>query len=248
MRTPAQLYKFHSANLARVEDALDQVEIHLRCAVATQDRKSQKALLPLYSLMIGASAETQLMKILHEPKAFTELQKQAIINSRVHLDRWHKLLESAVRNHHGLNEAKAISDATIPATDYFYFRELNQLLDHQLKIVIELRNKMAHGQWEYPFTDNFQDVSSDKMRILRQENLLTLKFKRSILKYLLFIIRDVAVSRLAFHRDFDTQYARMKHAMRNLQTRDYEKYRDSLIRKKQRGRVKELANYRAAVR
>jgi len=246
MKTQAQLYKYHSANFARVEDALDRVEIHLRCAVATEGKKSQKALLPLYSLMIGASAETQLMKILHEPKAFTESQQQAIINARSHLDRWHKLLESAVRNHHGLNETTAISDTTIPATDYFYFRELNELLENQLKIVIELRNKMAHGQWEYPFTDDFKDISSNKMRILRKENLLTLKFKRSIVKYLLFIIRDVAVSRLAFHRDFNTQYARMKHAMRNLQKRDYEKYRDSLIRKKQRGRVKELANYRAA--
>jgi len=104
MKTAAQLYKYHTANLARIEDALDRVELHLRRAVASEDRKSQKALLPLYSLLIGASAETQLMKILYEPKVFSEEQKHDIIGTKTHIDRWHKLLELGVRNHHTLNK------------------------------------------------------------------------------------------------------------------------------------------------
>lgn len=246
MKTPTQLYKYHTANLARIEDALDRVELHLRRAVASEDRKSQKSLLPLYGLLIGASAETQLMKILYEPKVFSEAQKKDVIGTKTHIDRWRKLLEFSVRNHHTLNEKTPITDETIDAIDFLIFAELIGLLENDLKIIIELRNKLAHGQWEYPFTEDFSDVSSDKKKMLDHENLLTLKFKRSILKNLLFIIRDMAVSHRTLHRDFNAQYRRLKNAKFNLRTRSYEKYKNSLIEKKRRGRVKELANYRAA--
>jgi hypothetical protein len=246
MKTPEKLYKYHTANLARIEDALDRVELHLRRAVALQDRKSQKALIPVYSLLIGASAETQLMKILHEPKAFSEEQKINVIGTKAHIDRWHKLLEFAVRNHHKLNDRTLISNETINATDFLIFTELNGLLDGELKIIIELRNKLAHGQWEYPFVEDFSDVASDKKRLLDHENLLTLKFKRSILRNLLFIVRDMAVSRRTLHRDFDVQYRRLKHAKRNLRNRSYDKYKSSLIEKAKRGRAKEISNYKAS--
>jgi hypothetical protein len=245
LKTPAKLYKYHTANLARIEDAIHRVELHLRRAVASEDTKSQKALLPLYGLLIGASAETQLMKILYEPTVFSEAQKEEIIGTKTHIDRWRKLLEFAVRNHHKLNNKTAITVETIDATDFLILTELDGLLENDLKIIIELRNKPAHGQWEYPFTDDFSDVSSTKKKLLDDENLLTLKFKRSILKNLLFIIRDMAVSHRTLHRDFNVQHRRLKAAKRNLHNRSYEKYKNSLIEKATRGRAKELSNYKA---
>ena len=93
--------------------------------------------------------------------------------------------------------------------------------------------------------EDFSDVSSEKKKLLNHENLLTLKFKRSILKNLLFIIRDMAVSHRTLHRDFNAQYRRLNDAKRNLHNRSYEKYKTSLIEKAKRGRAKELSNYKA---
>jgi len=245
MKPPEKLYKYHTANLARIEDAINRIELHLRRAIALEDRKSQKAMLPLYGLLIGASAESQLMKILYEPSVFTDVQRQAVIGAGSHINRWYKLLEISVRNHNSLNDKTQISRETINATDYLIYSDLQTLLGNELKIVIELRNKLAHGQWEYPFNDDFTDISSEKKRLLDAENLLTLKFKRSIIKNLLFIVRDMAVSHRTLHRDFNTQYQRLTHAKRNLKTRQYAKYSQSLVDRRKRGRAKELANYKA---
>jgi hypothetical protein len=62
MKTQAQLYEYHSANCSRIESAIKRIALQLRRAVACEDRHTVKAFLPLYSLLIGASAETSLLK------------------------------------------------------------------------------------------------------------------------------------------------------------------------------------------
>ena len=40
---------------------------------------------------------------------------------------------------------------------------LNSLLEAELRPVIELRNKFAHGQWSYILTNDEEDVNSKQM-------------------------------------------------------------------------------------
>lgn len=247
MKDPFKLYKYHSANYARINDAIKRIELQVRRAVATEDRKTLKALLPLYGLLIGASAETHLLKILFEPGAFDQVQRGWVLEERIHLDRWKRLLDIAFRTHHGLNPKTPLTKDTLPIRDFHIYEELRGLLDNELKIVIEMRNKLAHGQWEYPLDDELSDVLAHKKKLLNQENLLSLKFKRTIIANLLAMIRDLAVSKRTLHRDFGVYYSRLRNASRNLGRRSYEKYKQSLIVKRQRGEKKKLENYRAAL-
>jgi hypothetical protein len=248
MKDSSKLYKYHSANCARINDAVKRIELQARRAVGAEDRKTLKALLPLYGLLIGASAETHLLKILFEPAAFDHDQRRTVLRETKHLERWNRLLETAFRAHNGLNPKTLVTKDTLPIGDFHIYEELRGLLDNELRIVIEIRNKLAHGQWEYPFNDEFDDILADKKKLLNQENLLSLKFKRSIISNLLAIIRDLAVSRRTLYRDFRLYYERLKNAKRNLGSRSYEKYKESLIAKRARGDRKKAANYlRAAV-
>lgn len=235
MKDPAKLYKYHTANCRRVVDALNQVEFQGRRAVAREDRKALKALLPLYGLLIGASAETRLQKILFEPGAFDDAQRTSVISESSQFDRWKCLLNVAFRAHNGLNARTALTKDTLPIDDFLLYQELGQLLDHELRIIIEIRNKLAHGQWEYPLNEACTGVLQDKKRLLNQENLLSLKFKRTIIDNLLSIMRDLAVSHGTLQRDFGVYYDRLRNARRNLAKRSYEKYKKSLIEKKKRG-------------
>jgi len=244
MKAPAQLYKYHTANYRRVVDALNQVERQGRRAIAMEDRKALKALLPLYGLLIGASAETRLQKILFEPGAFDDLQRAAVMNANSQFDRWKRLLDVAFRAHNRLNPKTALKKDTLPIREFLIYEELGELLDHELRIIIEVRNKLAHGQWEYPLNEDCTDVLQEKKKLLNQENLLSLKFKRTIIDNLLSIMRDLTVSHGTLQRDFEMYHNRLSHARRSLANRSYEKYKQSLIEKRKRGDLERVANYR----
>lgn len=244
MKDPLKLYRYHCDNSRRIVDAIKRIELQARRAIAVEDRKTVKALLPLYSLLIGASAETHLQKILFEPRAFTPIQREAIARESTQLGKWKRLLDVAFRAHLRLNPKTALTKDTMPIQDYHLYIELGQLLEHELKIIIELRNKLAHGQWEYPLNDDNSDVLPDKKKLLNQENLLSLKYKRTIIHNLLSMMRDLAVSHGTLQRDFGVYYNRLRHARLSLANRSYDKYKQSLILKRQRGDKERKANYR----
>jgi hypothetical protein len=243
MKSPAKLYKFHAANCRRVVDAIKRVELQARRAVAAEDRKTLKALLPLYGLLIGASAETRLQKILFEPGAFSDGQRALVTNEGSQIDKWKRLLDVAFRAHNGLNPRTALTKDTLPIRDFHLYVELGQLLDHELRLIIEIRNKLAHGQWEYPLNEDNTDVLQEKKKLLNKENLLSLKFKRSIIDNLLSIMRDLVVSHGTLQRDFQVYYNRLRNARQSLASRSYEKYKQSLIAKRKRGDLARVANY-----
>jgi hypothetical protein len=54
---------------------------------------------------------------------------------------------------------------------------LSEMLAKDLSSIIELRNKLAHGQWVYPLNNDSNDVAQEQMDALRVENLLSLQFK-----------------------------------------------------------------------
>ncbi len=49
-----------------------------------------------------------------------------------------------------------------------------------LRILIEIRNKLAHGQWIYPFNNEGNTVDPDKFKLIDKENLQSLQFKYSL--------------------------------------------------------------------
>lgn len=244
MKTQAQLYKYHCANRGRIESAIKRISLNLRRAVASEDRHTIKAFLPLYGLLIGASAEASLQKILCEPTPFTIGRREHVLESSTHLERWKRLVDAAFRTHFGLNEKTPLDKNTIPLQEFAIYTELVDLLDHELRIIIEIRNKLAHGQWEYPLNEDCTDVLPEKKKLLDRENLVSLELKHSIIDNLLKIIRDLSVSHRTVVRDFPLFYRRIQNARCRLTTVSYDKYKLVLVARRKRGLKKRTDAYR----
>ena len=235
-------YKFQVKNHQRINHALDILENLIRRSIATEDRDTYKALFPLYILLIGACAEARLLKILMEPGQFSQDEITEILKSNTHKDKWLSLirvsfLKRAVRP---INEI--ITSNNLDRIALHIYRDLETLVESELKIIIELRNKFAHGQWEYPFS-NWEypflleklKISPEHGKLVNKENLLTMLLKRKILDKVLDIIRDLGICRKAFPRDFDKYYKRIESVQIQIKTRSYKKYKDSLINKYKKG-------------
>lgn len=236
MKSREKLYEFHVANLKEIDNAQKRVALSLRASIASSkpDTYSFKC---LYALLLGAWAEVRLQKLLYETQGFSLSEIEIVKAESSQLKKWEKATELAFRKQYGVPKAR-LTPSTLPHSAHSRYMTLSEMLKNDLVTVIELRNKLAHGQWIYPLNDAGTDVVTPQKLALINENLLGLQFKKTLLEILSSIIHDLVVSRTTFERDFDKQFNKIVQTRRNLRTRDYEKYEQDLREKYQRGKVK----------
>jgi hypothetical protein len=240
-RNPSKLYSQHVANFRELEAALGSVARLARSAIASGDpERSLRTLLRLYSLLIGAWAECCLLKLLHEEFGFSQDERLVILARGTQLEQWESTVDTAFRKHFGISNAK-LSATTLGATPSARRDLLLKILRDDLRIIIEIRNKLAHGQWIYPFNSAGTGVENDKYVLINKENLLSLEFKLAMIGHLANSIHDLVVSPRTFDRDFDSHFKKLFQVQINLKRRDYAKYAKSLVDSRQKARSKRAA-------
>ncbi|MGD1156377.1 MAG: hypothetical protein ABSA41_11155 [Terriglobia bacterium] len=235
MKSPDKLYRFHVENLRAVQVGLDKVLAAGRRSIALRQASAVPTYLRLYAFMVGAWAECRLLKLLYEPAAFSDAERQTIRDETA-LVRWVKVVETAFRRHY-LIPAATLQPPALPKTAHVRLQVLTSVIQDDLRWIITLRNKLAHGQWAYPLTDDLEDIAQEQMDALRTENLLSLKQKASLIEWLCASIHDLVVSLPTFNRDFDRHFARIEQTRRNLATKDYARWVSQIKTKHDRGQA-----------
>ncbi|EMC8463236.1 hypothetical protein ACRRGR_003227 [Vibrio alginolyticus] len=233
---PSKMYGYHVANLQEIELALGHTFRLAKDSISSKDpQQSLRSLLRLYSFLIGAWAETRLNKLLHEEFGFCEEKRAQIESQNSQLDRWKLTIDLAFRKHHKVPKAKL--NAVTLGVDHSARRDaLHETLENELRIIIEIRNKLAHGQWVYPLNNECTKVENDKYLLINKENLQSLRFKFSLINNLADAINDLVVSPVAFERDFEEHFRKLNQVRINLQTKDYKQYESALISKREKAR------------
>ena len=237
MKPPKKLYKFHVANLREIDHAMERVARSLRVAVKEGDETTASSFMRLYGLLLGAWAECRLRKLLFEPTGFDITERQAILAKNTQIEQWQTAIELGFRRQYKVSKAPLTVD-NLSHSAFTRYTTLLAMLTNDLRSVIELRNKLAHGQWIYPLNNEGDDVAQEQMDALRVENIMSLQFKKALLTSLASAIHDLVVSRPTFERDFDSHYQHIVETRRNLQKRDYQAYVDKERQKYKRGQAK----------
>lgn len=234
------LYRFHVKNLQSISKALKQIERSLHHAISTDNHALVESFTRLLALTLGAWAETRLSKLIYESNGFSVQERGVIRSESTQFDKWKKSIEVAIRAHYQIPNGP-LTDINLGHSVYSKYQTLQNILEDDLKPVIEMRNKLAHGQWIYPFTENL-DLSVPQKTAIENENVLSLQFKYQMLVHLSQIIHDLVVSRPTFERDFDLNYRRFAGTKQNLTNRPYAKYKIWLKNRYERGKAKKQAN------
>lgn len=229
-----QLYKYHVKNNRSVEIALKNTSTAARKAISEENHPATKSFVSLYALLLGAWAENRLKKLLYENHGLSEQDRNKIIAQPSQIEEWKKLIEVAFRKHYHIPTAD-LNENNLPFMATAQYNALSEILEKDLKNVIEIRNKLAHGQWIYPLNNNENDVEPEKYNTLNQENIAALQYKKSLITSLSDIIHDLVVSLPTFERDFNKNYKLISNTRKNLKNRSYEKYATSLVEKRKRG-------------
>lgn len=237
MKTPRKLYQFHVANLREIDRAMERVARSLRNAISRGDETMVSSFMRLYALLLGAWAECRLQKLIYEPKGFDDSERDIIQAKRTQLERWQTVIDVAFRRQYRVTKAPLTTDS-LPHSAYSRYATLSDMLENDLRSIIELRNKLAHGQWVYPLNNDGNDVAQEQMDALRIENLLSLQFKKKLITSLSAALNDLVVSKPTFERDFDNHFRLIIETRRNLQNRDYMDYVTNMRQKYQRGKAR----------
>lgn len=237
-RNPSKLYKYHVANLRELELAISHTGRLAKAAIASKDpQKSLKSLLRLYSFLIGAWSETRLKKLLHEEFGFTDLERNQIEKSELtQFEKWEKTVDLAFRKHHKIKNAP-LNEQSLGVARAAQRTALQRVLSQKLRIIIEIRNKLAHGQWVYPFNNEGTNVESDKYKLINKENMQSLQFKYALVGHLADAVHDLIVSPETFERDFESHFKKVLQVQRNLETKDYAKYESGLVSRREKARA-----------
>lgn len=110
------------------------------------------------------------------------------------------------------------------------------LLDHDLREIIETRNKLAHGQWSYGLTEDGR-ISTEITGRLRTVNTLALRYQDSIAEDLANAVGDLLLPGKLFDVRFDEHYRKIKSSHESLKNIDFKAHIESLKKSKMHVRV-----------
>lgn len=222
-------YKAHVLNLRELENAHRHFNRQLNNAVASENLVAEKAFLKVYLLLIGAWAEVRLLKVLFEPNGFNDDDIIRIMENGTLLGKWKDAVYLGFCKRYGvvgeLTEIKIGFDALAK------YNKIESLLNGDLKPIIEIRNRLAHGQWARTFNTDLTDISQERMEQLNVENPLSCKAKKKIIECMAIIINDLVVGREAFERDFNKHCNLLSTTNERLQQQSYENWKNIQISK-----------------
>ena len=233
MPTRRSLYHYHSVNHSAVHRGLRHLALSIRSAIARGHVSTEHSLVKLYVLLMAAWAETRLLKLIHEKDAFTVRERALLLNESSQLPRWKATIKKAFQKHY---KTTRLNETTLGVANYARFARMQEILDNEFALIIELRNRLAHGQWVFLLNTSGDTVNECYMAAIGRENFVRLQYKKNVLFHMGAIIHNLVVSKPWFEEAFDTHYRAILDSMRNLETRSYSEYRQQLRTKLQRGR------------
>ncbi|MGN7809472.1 hypothetical protein [Flavobacterium sp. 22076] len=242
------MYKKWCENVSTLESAIEQIQRDLRFAISKKENTNIYSYTKLLSYLTVCWCEARIMKLIYEPeytytnksgsftkqKSFSQTEIEDIYTSSTLKDKWLKALQIAISKHHNV-PFNINFPASLPFTSRVRYLEIEDLINNQLLSSIELRNRIAHGQWKQAFTNDLKNFSQTHTTALRTENIVTLQLNYNIFKILAQLVHDIASSPSTFNRDFDKNYQVLEQNKLNLHNRNYTDYCDKLVAKYTRG-------------
>lgn len=229
-------YEALKSNYRSVATALTHIERAVNAALRNADEPASKALTNTQMLLVAVKAEARLQKLMHTPGWLDEPQQAYILSASSRIDRWQRLIEVGFRKRYGKTKRKVPLADQLDHDAAARYRTLLEILEQDLRGVIEIRNKLAHGQWSYGMTEE-GTISPDLTRRLRTTNTLELRFQDSIAEDMANAVGDLLQPGRQFEESFNGHYRKIKSSHDHLANLDFQAHVKRLRESKRNVRV-----------
>ena len=200
------LYVLQSKNVRK----LKKVEANLVRTINTYLKKNDSFQVELntklYALVYCTLSEAQFIQIVNTPDGFmdTEIEKiKAEKNRNGVVKAWELLFDMAFEK----VDVNWKTNADLQSRR----NELQNILDNYIKTPSELRNKIAHGQWDFAL--NRENTAENTTKTLELTNLTVIQITiwSEVHQFLGLIVRDLIQSpKSGFHRNYWTNLVKLQ--------------------------------------
>lgn len=180
---------------------------HLRAA--RKDTKvSDLSLNNIFSkLLLGlwvSLLEIEFNLLITENEHFTKsFLKEISISRKTLTQKWKALLDYYFKKIYFKKQDRALTISNLGHTAFHRYETLKNIIQKDLALFVELRNRVAHGQWAVAFNtdllDKNQDLTTHMWKLTKKEMLLL----KSLHKNLPPIFKLLITSKKTFERDYD---------------------------------------------
>jgi hypothetical protein len=207
-----ELEKAHIANRRQLEKAITQINLVLNSAIKSNNKEREYVSTRLLVFLWMSWAETSLNALVYKQPHVNEVIRRKVLGVRREIDKWHILIDEFFKKHYLSKKQTSIKRHNIGHSAYTKYQTLKEIIEKEISIFIEIRNRLAHGQWKVALnteaTSKSQDITT-KIWTLSKKEILYLK---STLVNLNKILNDLICSKFTFERDFDPYIARIDKA------------------------------------
>ncbi len=181
------------------------------------DNIYSKLILPLWVSIL----EIEFNILLCESPAFTrKFVDYTNLGSLSEYDKWTVLTTYFFKEQYLKgNHKRELTEITIGDTNYHRYCTIIEVIDNDIKPFIELRNRIAHGQWAVAFNIGGSDTNqkiTQKAWTLSKRDLILLK---AFVENLPPLLKVLIVSKETFERDYDQLMNRINLAKKDVDIR-----------------------------
>ncbi|MGI2107371.1 hypothetical protein ACRN9A_19770 [Shewanella frigidimarina] len=174
-----EIGKAHSKNRAKIKKAITQLNRSLNQAIKENKKELEHANVRMIIIMYAAYLESTLSYLLYSYETQIKIQSvNYILDKRSEYDRWAGFIEFTFRRNFLAGKRKALNLVNLKHTNFQRYTYITELLDNDVRAIIEIRNKLAHGQWAIAFNSDGDEKNKDvttKLWTLSKKDVLTTK-------------------------------------------------------------------------
>ncbi len=179
-----QFHKDFNKNLLILKSARKEINSSINDALRNDDDHSLKIYTNLYLLIYTSWTEALLVKLIHTPFGFTQEEKLKILKPKNVLNKWEKCINIAFSKFRK-------SGSEIPNKK----RKIKKLIYKYIQTQANIRNKIAHGQWEYPLFSKNMSHDPDILIYMQTIDVIQIDVWFKIFKEISEIVRGLIDSR-----------------------------------------------------
>jgi len=157
--------------------------------------------------------EVEFNLLISENKHFTkDFMTEVDIENLSIVDKWDSLNNYFFKAQYFKHQERELNELNLGLTNFSRYIAIHNFIQNNLKAFVEMRNKLAHGQWAVSFNwsgnDKNQQLTTNIWKLSKKEIMLI----KSISKNLPPLMKLLITSKKTFERDVDRHMHRLLKA------------------------------------
>lgn len=193
----------HTKNRRKVQIAISHLTRALNTAIRRHEQDSIYVHARCLIILWVALYENSMDCVLHSANKITFQERRDIIALPSLNLQWIRLLEICFTKYYQRPSTSGLSKLSLGATNFLRYTEVRKILETDVAGVIEIRNRLAHGEWHIALnsdgTDKRQDLTTQIWKLGKKD----VMYCEVLFKNIIELLNDLACSSNIFEKHFD---------------------------------------------